>query len=192
MTRANDYDPPDQTSRERRMEMDKDRFLQAFAELGIVGPACKASNVNRGIINSWLASDPNFRDRYDDAEAEASDLTELEVRRRGQEGFDEPVIFQGVPSMTVDPQTGEEKMLTIRRYSDSLLLALMKARRPDKFRENSKITHDGNQGVLIVPGTPDPTAWAEAVKAQQADWAGTGDDKAAPAQIEPPANPPKG
>ena len=61
------------------------------------------------------------------------DAVEAEIRRRGVEGWDEPV-FQGGKRVGV-----------IRRYSDRMLEILAKAHRP-KFRENTRVEVSGPAG----------------------------------------------
>ena len=56
---------------------------------------------------------------------EAIDIMEEEARRRAFEGVDEPVGFWQGKSET-----------TVKRYSDTLAIFLMKAHRPEKFRDN--------------------------------------------------------
>jgi hypothetical protein len=55
----------------------------------------------------------------------AAELLEEEADRRGRDGLDEPVFYRG-------QQCG-----TKRRYSDGLLLARLKAVRPEVYRERS-------------------------------------------------------
>ena len=49
---------------------------------------------------------------------------ELEARRRAVKGTDKPVFQRG------------EQVGTIREYSDTLLMFLLKANKPEKFRDN--------------------------------------------------------
>jgi hypothetical protein len=52
---------------------------------------------------------------------------EDEARRRAYEGWEEPVWHKGVNCGTV------------RKFSDTLLIVLLKAHMPEKYRENIKI-----------------------------------------------------
>jgi len=38
----------------------------------------------------------------------------------------------------------------VQRYSDTLLIFLMKARRPDKYRDNVKVEHAGGDKPIVV------------------------------------------
>jgi hypothetical protein len=53
----------------------------------------------------------------------ASDLLEEEADRRGRDGYDEPVFYRG------------EESGARRKYSDGLLLARLKALKPEHYRE---------------------------------------------------------
>jgi len=69
----------------------------------------------------------------------AVECLEPEVRHRAVEGVEEPVIYRGklCYQKDLDPETGEMrttgKLLTTRRYSDTLLIFLLKAEKPDKY-----------------------------------------------------------
>jgi hypothetical protein len=61
------------------------------------------------------------------------------------EGVEEPIVYQG------------EITNTVRRYSDTLLIFLLKARRPEKFRDNVKVEHGGlGDGAIEVKLAFDP------------------------------------
>lgn len=182
------HEPPD-TYRARDIARQKDLFLQEFSLLGVIGPACSKAGISRGQVNNWIMNDPAFAAAMDDAEQMAADLTEMEVVRRAQIGYEEPVIFQGVPSMVVDPVTGEERMLMVTKYSDSLLAMLMKARRAS-FRNNANTAATDQQshpGVLVVPGPVSLDAWETLALEHQQDWAGraTGTNNSPIVDIKP-------
>lgn len=160
--------------RTRRKVVRQAAFLRAYAEVGVIGAACRIAGISRGILDYWRRDDPLFVEQEAEAFDDAADAVEQEVRRRGVLGYQEPVIFQGMPSMVVDPETGKETFLTVTRYSDACILALIRSLKPERFRDNSKVTHEtgANTGVLVVPGAVDPALWAEAAKKQQAQWAG--------------------
>jgi len=65
--------------------------------------------------------DTAFAALWDDALEEAADWLELEALRRAMDGTEEGRYFRG------------EMIGTITRYSDSLLMFLLKARRPSVF-----------------------------------------------------------
>lgn len=157
-----------------RMSLERRRlFLRAFAHRGIVLEGCRAAGVSRDAVYHWRETSEWFSTLYDIAVEEAADRIEAEAIRRAVDGYDEPVIYQGMPTTVVDPVTGEQRQLTVRKYSDALMALVLKGARPEKYRENHKVEVEGGAGgVLIVPGAIDPKAWAEAARAQQAKFAG--------------------
>lgn len=148
-------------------------FLRAFAVRGIVLEGCRAAGVSRGAVDHWKATSDWFAELYAMAIEESADRLEAEAFRRAHDGYDDPIIYQGMPTMVTDAETGEQRTLTVKKYSDTLLQTLLRGARPEKYRENRKMEISGSGGgVLIVPGVIDPTAWAAAAKEQQAKYAG--------------------
>lgn len=102
-------------------------MLAALAETGNVSKAANAAGINRVTHYVWLKEDPEYAAAAEDAMEQAADLLEEEARRRAHDGTDEPVFYQGV-------QCG-----TVRKYSDTLLIFLLKAARPERFRERASV-----------------------------------------------------
>lgn len=162
----------------KRVHLDRQcRFLRAFAISGIIMHGCKAAGVSRGAVVVWRRDSEWFSMLYELAIEEAADRIEAEAIRRAVDGYDEPVLYQGMPTYVIDPVTGEERQMTVRKYSDQLMSLVLRGARPSKYRENHKVEVESTSGgVLIVPGVIDPVAWAEAAKAQQAKYAGNEGD----------------
>ncbi len=107
-------------------------FLAAFRETGNVRLACKAANVGRSSHYRWFEKDPEYRTAFDQAKEDATDVLEAEAFRRAVEGVEEPTgWYMGEPGGTV------------RKYSDVLLIFLLKSLRPDRYRERVDV-----RGVL--------------------------------------------
>jgi len=102
-------------------------FLAEFGERGIVKHAAKAAGIDRSTAYRWYDEDAEFAAAWDDAQEQATDSMEQEAWRRGVEGFEKPV-FQG----------GNE-VGRVREYSDTLLVLMLKANRPKKYRDTSSI-----------------------------------------------------
>ena len=114
-------------------------FLAAFAEHATVAAAAKVADVGRRTHYDWLEADEAYAARFTDVEEGVTEALEAEARRRAQHGVDEPVHYQG------------KKVDTIRRYSDTLLIFLLKARRPEMYRERVDHSLTGpNGGPLVV------------------------------------------
>lgn len=138
-------------------------FLAAFGVCGIVKVACEAAEVGRATVYVWR-KDADFAAAMDSAGEDATDLLEREALRRATEGTVRPVYYKG------------EECGGVREYSDTLTALLLKARRPDKYRENQKIEHSGPGGGAIPIDVRDATerimqcqeAYEAALKAQAA------------------------
>ena len=107
-------------------------FLTALAQTGMVNVACDKSRIPRRTIYDWLERDPKFAQAFRDAQEHATDILEAEARRRAQIGVPEPVYYQGVV-------VGH-----VQKYSDLLLMALLNAYRPEKFKNRTE--HTGKDG----------------------------------------------
>jgi hypothetical protein len=160
----------------------KAAFLRAFARRGIILDGVTAAGVARQTVGHWREDDDWFDELFQAALEEAGDRVEAEAFRRAVDGIDVPVIFHGMPTMIKDAETGEERVLTTKGYSDQLLTVLLKGHKQEKYRENVKTTHDfqGQTGVLVVPAPVDAESWAKTAREQQAQFAGAqGDEKKA-------------
>lgn len=99
-------------------------FLKTLANTGVVRVACVAAGVHFTTAYEHRSKDPAFAEAWDTALEEACDALEAEARRRALIGTERPVFYKG-------QQCG-----TIREYSDVLLIFLLKANRPEKYRDN--------------------------------------------------------
>lgn len=115
-----------------------DRFFTALENGHPVNAACAMAGYARRCVYRWRSADPMFAARWKDANAVACDLLADEADRRGRDGFDEPVFYKG------------EQCGTKRRYSDGLLLARLKALRPEQYRETPTLISFG-QPVAAHP-----------------------------------------
>lgn len=115
----------------------KSEFLDALRDTGNITIACRACNISRQAAYDARINDPDFADRWDDAIHHATEILEYECRRRALEGFLEPVYYAG-------KQVG-----TIRKFSDTLAIFLLKAARPQKYRDNVSIDVNANVEKLV-------------------------------------------
>ena len=104
------------------------RFLEHLAETGNVSRSVKLVGTSATRVYALRHNDPAFRQAWDEAEEVAGGRLEAEAWRRAVDGFDEPVVSAG---KLVRDENDNPVML--RRYSDTLLIALLKAHRPQKF-----------------------------------------------------------
>jgi len=123
-------------------------FLAAFALCGNISTAAKAAKICRTDHYDWLA-DPSYAATFESAQQEACEHLEAEARRRAVEGIQKPVIYQGELSCKRDSLGRRTRYpLTIREYSDTLLIFLMKGAMPQKYRDNAKIELSGEVNLV--------------------------------------------
>jgi len=103
-----------------RTEATQRAFLEAFVIAGNISGASRTSQVSRDTHYAWLKDDPAYAAAYKVAADEAIDLLEQEARKRAISGA---------------------------RPSDLLLIFLLKAGRPEKYRE--RLEHTGKGGGPI-------------------------------------------
>lgn len=116
----------------------KATFLRLFAQCGNVLRSCQAAKIGRRTAYDWLATDEQFKVLYDQAFEDALDALEEEARRRAVDGVLKPVYQGGV------------KVGSIREYSDTLLITLLKGKRPDTYRERFEHTGKGGEGLTFT------------------------------------------
>ena len=102
-------------------------FLKALSDTGSVSTAVAIAGTSRTRVYELRKADPAFASAWEDAEEIAVDRLEEEARRRAVEGVEEPLVSAG---RLVRDDSGQPIM--VRRYSDNLLLALIKAHRPSR------------------------------------------------------------
>lgn len=99
------------------------KFLDALADTCNVSAAAKAAGIRRSTAYEFRKNNPDFAAKWDEALEKATDELEAEARTRAL-GFEEPVF-----------NSEGEEVGTVRRYSDTLMIFLLKAYRPKRFRE---------------------------------------------------------
>jgi hypothetical protein len=132
------------TGGQHKKEDWRDKFCEALSLTGNVRLSCIATGVGRSTAYDERKRNPDFAASWDSALDEATDVLEQEAARRAVHGVDEPVTSGGklvmVDGEVTDPETGEKKTvkvpLMVRKYSDTLLIFLLKGARPQKYRDN--------------------------------------------------------
>lgn len=105
----------------------QERFLKALGDTGIASAAVEIAGTSRSRVYELRRADPSFAAAWEEAEESAADALEEEARRRAVVGVLEPIVSSGKVVRDDDGQP-----IAIRRYSDNLLLALLKVRRPPR------------------------------------------------------------
>ncbi len=142
-------------------------FCAALAETCNVGRACTAIGISRYTAYLWRKEIPEFAERWDEALKAGVLALEDEAHRRAFEGVEDPLTHQGqfthlyrvVRDKDGNPvldeygkplqepvldEHGNHKVASVRKYSDTLAIFLLKAHNPDKYRENSKVELAGH------------------------------------------------
>ena len=118
------------------------RFLKALADTGIVSAAVEIAGTSRTRVYELRKHDPAFAAGWEEAEERAADALEAEAWRRAVAGVPEPLVSGGKVVRDDDGQP-----IAIRRYSDALMIALLKARRPERFKDRAVVEHDITDGL---------------------------------------------
>lgn len=154
-------------------------FLSRLRKSPNVAAAARAAGYSRQWMYELRDQDEAFARAWDEAIDEAMDVAEGEIYRRAVRGTVRKVFYQ------------DKQIDTVREYSDTLLIFLAKAHRPEKYRETTntnltgtfktetKVTHaiDGETAtsifdILAESGVFEPGADAAApnqVHSAQAD-----------------------
>ncbi len=137
----------------------KKDFLEALRVTGLVTDACEIAGIARRTPYDWAQKSEEFAEAMEAARAEGEmvllDEVRKEARRRGIEGWDDPIVYQGKISERKDPKTGEMVPLTVRKWSDNLLMYWGKYLDP-RFRDNYPaldLHFQGPSSVSIVLDT---------------------------------------
>lgn len=117
---------------------EKREFIRVLCETGNVTESARAIGVQPQVMYRIKDRDEEFREAWDLALDEGTDALEAEARRRAVEGVDRPIYQRG-------ELVGYE-----RQYSDQLLIRLLEAHKPEKYRHRAeqRLVEDPLQNVL--------------------------------------------
>jgi len=99
------------------------KFLEALSDTCNVSDACRIASVARSTAYERRDEDTEFAKGWDRSVRIGAETLEDEAFRRARDGVDEPVFYQGAVCGTV------------KKYSDTLLIFLLKGAKPVKYRE---------------------------------------------------------
>ena len=124
---------------------DQDRFLAAYEAIQTVSGAARATTIGRRTHYDWLAHDDEYARRFAEADVVAIDKLEEEARRRALAGVNEPVFYQG------------KIVGHVARKSDTLLIFLLKGKRPEIYTERHEHTGAHGQAIRVASTALDLT-----------------------------------
>jgi hypothetical protein len=116
----------------------KRRFLEIFGKQGNITVAAEATGIHRNTVYAWQEHDDEFAAEFRLAEQRATEVLEAEAWRRAVDGDESetPIYHRGRLIGHV---------LETKR-SDTLLIFLLKARAPEKYRERVQLQHADAEG----------------------------------------------
>lgn len=106
----------------RTKKQQQEAVLAAFTDCANITISCKKAKVPRRTFYNWL-EDEDFKDKFEKCVKIAIGVLEDEARRRAIVGVDKPVYYQG------------RRVGRVREYSDTLLIVLLKAHAPEKYKD---------------------------------------------------------
>src|SRR5207247_812317 len=119
-------------------------FLELLSRGATVGAAARGAGYARRSLYRWRKGREDFAAAWDDALENGTDLLEDAALRRAKDGVAEPRFYQG------------KVCGHVQKYSDALLICLLKARRPEKYGDRVTATHQGPvtqiTRVIVEPG----------------------------------------
>ncbi len=122
----------------------RSQFLEVLAGTCNVTHAARSAGISRSRVYDIRKENAEFAAAWDEAEETAVDSLEGEARGRALEGIDEPIVYQGEIQRDRDG-----KPVTIKKYSDTLAMFLLKAHRPEKYRERFDHTVGGDRPLTV-------------------------------------------
>lgn len=146
-----------------------------MAQSGNVRLACEAVAIDRRTAYRLREDDASFAADWEHAQDEAADLLEQEARRRAYQGVQRVKFHKGYPIMVpalddqglpIKDDDGKPIMVPYieHEYSDTLMIFLMKATNPEKYRERQQIEHVGKGGGAIELAAVDYRTGLDALK----------------------------
>ena len=119
----------------------KAAFIEHFSRMGNITQAAEAAGVSRRVVYAWQERDERFSLAFNEANAIATERLEAEAWRRAVDGdiTETPIIHQGKVVIT----------LTEHKRSDTLLIFLLKARAPHKYRDRATGQSDEPDRVKV-------------------------------------------
>lgn len=114
-------------------------FLDHLSETGLIGESAAVAGISRTELWRKRNTDPLFRELYQEAYDLGTEACEDEATLRATKGTLEPVFYKG------------RRTATIRRKSDLLLMFILKARSPEKYKDNYTPPPDTGHDTLESP-----------------------------------------
>src|SRR6266545_4396474 len=105
------------------------KFFEFLSQGASVTAAARAAGYTRSRVYERRKADAEFAAAWDDSLGQGTDGLEDEALRRAKDGVAEPRFYEG------------RVCGYVQKYSDALLICLLKARRPEKYRDRARLEH---------------------------------------------------
>mgnify|MGYP001583741456 CR=1 FL=1 len=116
----------------------KSAYLRAVSRTGNITRAADAARISRITHYDWMAGDPGFEPRFEEAMDKYLDSLEREADRRAVAGVRRAIYYQG-------KVVGYERV-----WSDTLLMFRLNAERPKKYKYRSEVSGPGGGPIPVV------------------------------------------
>lgn len=113
------------------------KFLKEYAISARISVAAEQAEIDRWTHYEWLKTDPDYAVRFRDTKELAIQQLEDEAIRRAKDGIDRPITVAG-------------ERVDVKEFSDTLLIFMLKAMRPDVYRDRQSIEHTGAGGKPLL------------------------------------------
>lgn len=159
-SRARKAGPLPQESRARKQA----KFLKTYRETANIKYSCQKAGINRQTFYDWRDNDEAFKAQLPDAKEDANESLEMMAFEQAA-GILEPavsmgrIVYEEVPDLDEEgkpkldkhgqPLYKRGKMLMVRKYSPSVLITLLKANMPEKYKDRVTNEHTGKNGGPI-------------------------------------------
>ncbi len=125
---------------EKNKKARQDAFLKEYRLCATITHAAEIALISRRTHYLWIEKDSAYAAAFEEAKVAATDALVKEARRRATQGVKEPVYYKG------------EVVGTIQKYSDTLLIFLLKGALPEVYRERHELTGGGGAPLIPDPG----------------------------------------
>ena len=170
-------------------------FLTLLREVPNVTRAARTLGHAPSSFRKYKKINKEFSDAWDEALEESIERMEQEVHRRAIDGIDEPLTHQGsftyqyefdstgrvvkdesgIPKLKMDAN-GQPAIATVKKYSDQLAMFLLKAHRPERYRERSEVNVSNPDGSLTLTESEKAAKLAAIIATAQARQANDASD----------------
>jgi hypothetical protein len=139
---------------ESRLKFDDDakqRFLDDFAEHGLMWHAANAAGVHVTTVGGHLDNDPEFMQAFQEAKAQYADNIVAHHRRLCLKGVEEPIV--GGPD--------KDEVIAHKVTYPTNLIAMELKRMEPEYKDKTEVDMTVNGGVLVAPSQMTPAEWTE-------------------------------